>query len=71
MLQVLAHNAAVARGGPDVPTHKLRLNRFADWTLEEYRSIMLSKRAWSDEGEGAAGGSGGATAAKVGLCLCV
>lgn len=42
--QVQAHNAAVAAGGPGAPTHTLGLNRFADWTREEFERIMLPNK---------------------------
>lgn len=46
--QVHAHNLAVARGGPDAPTHCLRLNRFADWSKDEFDRVMLPKK-WARE----------------------
>ena len=43
--QIAAHNAAYARGGPGAPSHKLRLNRFADWSRGEFDRVMLPNKA--------------------------
>jgi Cathepsin propeptide inhibitor domain (I29) len=50
--RIMAHNAAAASGGPDAPAHTLALNRFADWSREEFDRVMLPKKWRRERGLG-------------------